>query len=119
VPLWLLHHDAQNPNLHQTVHALAGVHAAGLDIVLFFMGFGGSLFFALLWRSGFVPKTLAGAGLLTYLVMIVVPVVGLMRPEISPNTKMIFFAPGGVFELVFGVWLLVRGIKQTAVTEAS
>ncbi|MBX3198464.1 MAG: hypothetical protein KF894_10060 [Labilithrix sp.] len=45
--------------------------------------------------------------------MFVVSAVSLVA-TLSDRTKMLFFAPGGVFELVLGVWLLVRGGKTSS-----
>jgi hypothetical protein len=102
-----------------TIHALIGLRSAGLDVVLFFMGLGGALFFVLLWRSRLVPRALAGWGLLTYATMIALSSVGMTSPDAIPEaTRMLFFAPGGVFELVFGLWLLARGLRTDGAPSA-
>lgn len=87
------------------------VRGAGLDIVLMFIGVGGTLFCWLFYKSNYVPKILAGWGIFTYLSMLILSIASLLSPSISESIKMIFFAPGGLFELVFGLRLLVKGIK--------
>jgi hypothetical protein len=114
VPLWLVRHGGQDPNLHQSIHALLGMRGVALDVVLLFMGVGGILYFALLWRSRFVPRALAAWGLVTYATMIGVPIASVLTSGLSEGVKMMFFAPGGVFELLFGLWLVVRGVEQTS-----
>ncbi len=31
--------------------------------------------------------------------------------HLSESTKMIFYVPGGLFEIIFGFWLLIKGIN--------
>jgi hypothetical protein len=35
----------------------------------------------------------------------------LISPDISETFKMVFYIPGGLFELIFGFWLLLKGIN--------
>jgi len=112
-PLWLLQHDPGGSDLASTVHALVPLGVAGVDVVLFFMGCGGVLFFVLFWTSRLVPRPLAGWGMFTYGTMIVLPVVSLVAPTLPEQAKMICYAPGGLFELLFGLWLLIRGTRRS------
>jgi len=79
--------------------------------VLLFMGLGATVFFVLFWRSRRVPRVLAGLGLLTYVAMIGITVASILVPGISEGTKLLVYVPGGIFELVFGLWLLARGVR--------
>lgn len=94
------------------VPLLIEANPIGRDVVLLFMGLGAMLFFVLFWRSKLVPRVLAGLGLLTYGSMIVLTVVSLLVPGLSEDAKLWVYAPGGIFELVFGVWLVVRGVRD-------
>ena len=67
-----------------------GIGSIGLYVVLFFMGFGGVLFFLLLWRSRLVHRLLAGWGILTYITMIRVPIASLLIPGLSKSNYDIF-----------------------------
>ena len=86
------------------------LRSAGLDIVLIFIGMGGTIFCYLFYKSGYIPKILAGWGILTYLVMLVLSFTAILTP-ITDTTKLIFYAPGGLFELLLGLWLLIKTIN--------
>jgi hypothetical protein len=95
--------------LHTLIDALLGVRSAGLDVVLVFIGLGGTLFCYLFWQSRLVPRVLAGWGMLTYLTMLILSVTSLIT-TVSEETKLLFYAPGGLFEILFGLWLLIKGV---------
>ena len=94
------------------VPLLIEANPVGRDVVLLFMGLGATVFFVLFWRSRLVPRVLAGLGLLTYVAMIGITVVSILVPGLSEGTKLLVYAPGGIFELVFGLWLLARGVRS-------
>ena len=100
---------------HEQMESLVGiflnVRGAGLDIVLIFIGMGGTLFFYLFFKSNYIPRLLAAWGMLTYLIMLLLSFASILLPNISESTKMIFYAPGGLFEIVVGLWLLIKGIN--------
>jgi len=37
--------------------------------------------------------------------------VNLLFPNIPETVSMLLFAPGTIFELVIGLWLLIKGVK--------
>ncbi|KPK11733.1 MAG: hypothetical protein AMJ68_04560 [Acidithiobacillales bacterium SG8_45] len=112
IPLLLI--SSETPFQPEQVQYLIGlflnVRSAGLDVVLIFIGMGGTLFFYLFFKSRYIPRPLAVWGMLTYIVMLVLSFVSILVPNISESTKLIFYAPGGLFEIVVGLWLLVKGI---------
>ena len=83
----------------------------GLDIVLMFVGVGGTVFCYLFYKSCYVPKILSGWGIATYLSMLLLSFISLLSTNFPETYKMIFYVPGGLFELIFGFWLLVRGVN--------
>ncbi len=87
------------------------VRGAGLDVVLIFIGLGGTLFCYLFFRSKFVPRILPAWGILTYLTILILSFVSILNPDISESVKLAFYAPGGLFEVIFGLWLLFKGIR--------
>ena len=113
IPLLILSNE--NSFKPEQVDSLVGlflnVRAAGLDIVLIFIGMGGTLFFYLFFKSNFIPRLLAAWGMLTYLLMLILSFASILLPTISESTKMIFYAPGGLFEILVGLWLLIKGIN--------
>lgn len=119
LPLHLAMTGGAAAERHALVTLLIEANPIARDAVLLFMGLGALLFFVLFWRSRLVPRVLAGLGLLTYGSMIGITIASILVPGLSEGTKMLVYAPGGVFELVFGLWLLVRGVRDGAVKPAA
>lgn len=113
IPALLLHVDrAFTPEqVHTLVKLFLDIRGSGLDIVLMFIGVGGSIFSYLFYISNYVPKFLAGWGIFTYLTMLLLSFTSLLLPNIPETFKMVFYAPGGLFELIFGFWLLFKGLN--------
>lgn len=95
--------------LHTLVDALLTVRGAGLDVVLIFIGLGGTTFCYLFWQSHYVPRILAAWGILTYLSMLLLSMTSLLT-FIDESVKLMFYAPGGLFEITLGLWLLIKGV---------
>ena len=113
IPLLLLSQEAkfEAEQLQNLIGLFLGVRNAGLDVVLMFIGVGGTLFCYLLFKSKYVPKILAAWGIFTYLSMLILALTSILIPNISETTKMVFYAPGGLYEISIGLWLLIKGIN--------
>lgn len=98
-------------------HALAGrlldAQTAGLDIVLLFVGIGATLFCYLLFKSRAIPRPLAGWGIFTYLSMFSLALVSILIPAHPLALETVFYSAGAAFELVFGLWLLVKSVDSS------
>ena len=72
----------------------------------------GSLFFcALLFRTGLVPRFLAVWGFIGYACFAGGTLLELFGVA---GAGLVSSAPGGLFELTFGIWLIARGFASTA-----
>lgn len=98
--------------LHSLAGLLLSLRTAGLDIVLLFVGLGGTAFCYLFFKSKFVPRILAIWGLVTYLSMIMLSFVSILLPNHPVIVETVLYAMGASFELIFGFWLLVKGISK-------
>lgn len=98
------------------VEVLLGLKSAGMDVVLMLLGLGGMLFFYLFFRSRMIPVALAVWGIVTYATMLVVPIAGMLAPDLPEVFSVIFYAPGSLFEIVIGFWLLIRGVRHVPVS---
>ena len=98
----------------EQLHALAGrfldVRTAGLDIVLIFIGIGGTLFCYLLYKSKYIPRALAAWGIFTYLSMLFLALVSILFPNHPVMLETVLYGVGTFFELTFGLWLLFKGV---------
>jgi hypothetical protein len=113
IPLLLLNGEAaiETEQLQALVGTFLDVRNAGLDVVLIFIGMGGTLFCYLFFRSKYVPGILAAWGMLTYLSMLIIAFASILIPDLPETVKMAFYAPGGLFEIIFGLWLLIKGVN--------
>jgi hypothetical protein len=113
IPLLLLNQEVafETEQLQALVGLFLGTRNAGLDVVLIFIGMGGTLFCYLFFKSKYIPRILAAWGILTYLSMLILAFTSILLPNLSETIKMAFYAPGGLFEIIIGMWLLIKGIN--------
>jgi len=113
IPLLLLNGKAalEQDQLQALVGLFLQLRSAGLDVVLIFIGMGGTVFCYLFFTSKYVPRILAVWGMITYLSMLILALVSILSPSLPESVKMIFYAPGGLFEVIIGLWLLIKGVK--------
>jgi hypothetical protein len=101
----------ESDQLQALVGLFLNVRTAGLDFVLVFVGLGGTVFCYLFYRSKYVPKILAVWGIVTYVSMFLLGFVSMLFPNHPTILETIPYALGGLFELIFGLWLLIKGIS--------
>ena len=89
------------------------IHANSVSYNVAEAGLGiGSLFFcALLFRTGLVPRFLAGWGFVGYACFAGGTLLELFGVA---GAGLVGAIPGGLFELTFGIWLIARGFDSTA-----
>jgi hypothetical protein len=96
---------------------LSGV---GYDILLVIMGIGGVVYCYLFYISSYIPRILSVWGIITYLTMVAYGFVNITLD--NPPTELAYaMAPGALFEVLIGLWLISKGISvnqnQVASTE--
>jgi len=113
IPLLLLNSEAvfETEQLQALVGLFLKVRTAGLDIVLIFVGLGGSVFCYLFFSSKYVPGILAAWGIFTYLSMLILSLVSILFPNHPVMIETVLYTLGGFFELIFGLWLLFKGVN--------
>ncbi|MGA7194557.1 MAG: DUF4386 domain-containing protein [Anaerolineales bacterium] len=72
---------------------------------------GGILFYYLLYKSRIVPRVLSLWGLITVFPMLIATLSAIFGYELS----FFLYVPYIPFELVIGVWILIKGIKEESV----
>jgi hypothetical protein len=99
----------------ERLQALAGlfldVRTAGMDMVIIFCGLGSIVFCYLFFKSRYVPRILAAWGVLSYLLITIYPFVNFLLPNRTGMPEIVVYAPGTLFEVIFGLWLLFKGIR--------
>ncbi len=101
----------ETEQLQALVGLFLNVRNAGLDIVLIFVGLGGTVFCYLFFKSKYVPRILAAWGIFTYLSMLILSFVSILLPNHPAMIETVLYALGGFFELIFGFWLLFKGVN--------
>jgi hypothetical protein len=101
----------ETEQLQALVGVFLNVRTAGLDIVLLFVGLGGTVFCYLFFKSQYVPRILAVWGIFTYLSMLILSFVSILFPNHPAMIEIVLYAPGGLFEIIFGFWLLFKGVN--------
>jgi hypothetical protein len=87
--------------------AYESMNFSGLTLHMLAFCPGGIMFYALLYRSGAVPRVLSLWGLITVFPMLVGTVTEIFGNKIPSY----FYYPYVPFELVIGIWVLVKGIR--------
>jgi len=81
----------------------------GYYILLFIMGIGGIAYCYLFYTSKYIPRFLSIWGIITYLSMVIFGFIRIAFHD-SPSELAYAMAPGALFELVIGLWLVFKGI---------
>ena len=87
---------------------LVGFHDRAYDVHMAFFALGGLIWYFLMYQSRCVPRWLSISGIAVVALSLVATV-----PLLAADLDLFILAiPTGVFELVFGVWLIVKGVSR-------
>src|SRR5918998_854301 len=75
------------------------------------LGLGSIPFCYLLYRTRLIPRWMAVLGLIGYAALLI----GGLLELFGLNLSMIHFAPGGLFELILPIWLIVKGFNESVI----
>ena len=89
--------------------AFASMEFAGSTLHMLAFCLGAILFYSLLYRSGVVPNPLSLWGLISVLPLLI----GTLTQAFGISIPIYFYVPYIPFELVIGIWILIKGIKET------
>jgi len=92
--------------------AFFNAHMLLYAIPMVFLGISFPLFFHVLKKSGYVPKKLACFGIVSYILILLFSLLSILTPQcLQKMPQVLFWGPSVIFELVIGVWLVIKGIK--------
>jgi hypothetical protein len=95
-----------------------GAHGDAYSVGLVFSGLRGIVFCYLWFKSGFIPRALAGWGVFSSLLLATCTFAFIIYPEIEKVVTVNYYGgPIFVFELTMGLWLLVKGLRPLATTD--
>lgn len=87
----------------------------GYDVLMVFYCLGGMLFYYLFLKSKYVPKVLSLCGV----IVASLGFIGTLFVLFDYNVPLYVFLPILPFELVIGVWLIVKGFNSSAIDSGS
>ncbi len=87
-------------------------HTAITSVAMVFLGLDMMIFSYLFFKSNYIPKILAGFGILSFAFIFIQSLMFIIVPgsATKPIFQIIFWAPSGLFEIIIGLWLLIKGI---------
>mgnify|MGYP001073675022 CR=1 FL=1 len=101
--------------LQMPLGLLFNAHTAITAVSMVFLGLDMMLFCYLLLKSNYIPRLLAGFGILSFFLILVQSLLFILAPDYAemPINQIIFWTRSGLFEIVIGLWLLIKGISPT------
>jgi hypothetical protein len=96
------------------------VHDTGIVVLYLVTSVGGTIFAYLLYRSRLVPRWLAVIGLIGYPVLLLGCLLDMFGPtDVTQGAGLLAVLPGGLFELVLPILLIIKGFSHPATTETA
>jgi len=88
-------------------------HTALYSVPMVFLGLDMMLFSYLFFKSKYIPRILAGFGILSFALIFIHALMFILTPKFAmlPANQIIFWAPSGLFEIMIGIWLLSKGVN--------
>jgi len=100
------------------LQAIAGLfldirYAVYFSIVYIFLGLGSIVFNYLFFKSNYIPRLLAVLGMFSYLLLLIYAFFNILIPYYAGMMliQMVFFLPSCIFEIIIGLWLILKGIQ--------
>jgi uncharacterized membrane protein (GlpM family) len=80
-----------------------------------FLGLGSTVFAYLWLKSRYIPRGLAAWGIFSSLVMVIGILAMMVFPGLGSVIGPAYWAPMFIFEVILGLWLLVKGIQPSMI----
>ena len=93
------------------------VNTDGLIYVSIF-GIGALILYSILYQSKLVPRWIAGWGFIAAITILTGSMLSAFT-DISPVITILLIAPIAVQEMVFAVWLIIKGFNPSAIASRS
>jgi hypothetical protein len=87
-------------------------YAADFTMAAVFLGCGSALFNYLLYVSRYVPRLLAGWGIMASIMLVIGQLAIIVAPALERFINPAGFAPIVIDEIALGLWLLARGVRN-------
>ena len=101
----------ETDQLQALVLLFINAHETGYNIGLIFVALGTLVFNYLFFKSRYIPRILAVWGIFASLVLLAGTFAILILPTPSAMLEYLPYAPGFVYEVILGFWLLFKGVN--------
>ena len=100
--------------LQVPVGLILNAHTAVFSIPMVFLGLDMMVFSYLFFKSKYIPRVLAGFGILSFALIFIHALISILAPQnaMMPIIQIIFWIPSGLFEIIIGIWLLSKGLND-------
>ncbi|MBZ5492540.1 MAG: DUF4386 domain-containing protein [Acidobacteriia bacterium] len=107
--------------LQSLARLLISLDAGGNRVAALFFGLGSTMFCYLWFKSRYIPRLLAALGILASLVPTLVPLSTIVFSSLAdaPLRRARSGIPIAIFEVIVGLWLLIKGINAPTPTKSS
>jgi hypothetical protein len=96
--------------LHSLVKLALSAQGLAMNVAFVLLGMGSAVFAYLFLKSRYIPKALALWGIFSSLVLAIVTLIIIVFPNLGDVLGLAYMAPMGIYEVVLGFWLLVKGV---------
>ena len=105
--------------MQASVGFLFNKHTALYSIAMVFLGLDLMIFFYLFFKSKYIPRILAGFGMLSYALIFIGALGNILAPDYATMQiiEIICYTPSCLLELIIGVWLLFKGVNVQQIGE--
>jgi len=88
-------------------------HTAITSIAMVFLGLDMMIFMYLFFKSRYIPRLLAAFGIFSFALIFIHALMYILTPKYAMTSinQIVFWAPSGLFEIIIGIWLLIKGVK--------
>ncbi len=87
------------------------------QISMIALGLGSMPFCYLLYKSKLIPRALSALGLVGYAALLLGMITGMFGLiDVTQGAGLLTVVPGGLFELIFPIWLFVKGFNSSTAT---
>ncbi|MCC3374151.1 DUF4386 domain-containing protein [Cohnella sp. REN36] len=88
-------------------HLVLEAHSVLFQMAMIVLSLGSLLLCSVLYRSRLIPRLLSVIGFIGYAALLASGCLTILGQEIGP----VLYAPGAIFEIVFPVWIMVKGFN--------
>ena len=98
---------------------IISAHTALYSIPMLFLGLDMMIFSYLFFKSSIIPRLLACFGIISFALIFIHSIMFIIAPNYAaiPVIQIIFWSPSGLFEIIIGIWLLVKGVNNKLTDE--